>query len=381
MAKLQLANKLARSRISDLRDHDALRGNLTRSAIVQALYNYYGADERDDGESMRFYRAGCEGEDIPLSILARPEWLDLRCQLSYETDRFRLSSTSIDDSLQIDALDAERAVRRLVEAVALDVTLVNSPLYRIKEYSIHRGQLSGLLSVVPFVQYALTTDLLELELIDQLVAGRGDPGLPMRDKYLPNLESISDVSGRFCSGGVLALCAIARPSDVHRGPADFVLITQERGRQVLNGVGRLSVIPRGFHQPLTDYRGDTSIGATLRRELEEELFHRTDVDNTVSEELLADPMHPSRLSEPMRWLLSSPDKARFECTAFGFNTLNGNFEVACLVVIDDPEFWERFGGQIEANWESTGLRQHSTRDMAGIRDLLREETWSSEGLF
>ena len=66
------------------------------------------------------------------------------------------------------------------------------------------------------------------------------------------------------------------------------------------------MIPKGFHQPLTDYGSDTQLGATLRREMEEELFGRDDLDNTVANQRRADPMHPSRLSEPMRWLLDDP---------------------------------------------------------------------------
>jgi len=198
---------------------------------------------------------------------------------------------------------------------------------------------------------------------------------------LPTIASVFDISRRSCSGGVLALCAIARPDDRHRGPADYVMLTQRRSRRVLNGVGRLSVIPRGFHQPLTDFRTDAAIGSTLRRELEEELFCRVDVDNTISEGRVADPMHPNRWSEPMRWLMQDASRVRFESTGFGFNLVNGNFEYSCLVVIDDPEFWVRYGDQIEANWESVGLRQHSSRDQQSIRDLVQDEAWSDEGLF
>ena len=38
--------------------------------------------------------------------------------------------------------------------------------------------------------------------------------------------------------------------------------------------------------------------------MEEELFGREDIDNTVNEQHAADPMHPARLSVPMRWLLT-----------------------------------------------------------------------------
>jgi hypothetical protein len=166
-----------------------------------------------------------------------------------------------------------------------------------------------------------------------------------------------------------------------RGAGDYILLVQQRSGYVINGTGRLSVIPKGFHQPMTDLRADTRIEATLLRELEEELFGRVDVDNTAGPHRAADPMHPSRLSAPMAWLLADPSRMRIECTGFGLNLMTGNYEFAGLVVIDDDEFWAKFGGQIEANWESDGLRQYSSLDRDLLNQLIVDDAWSNEGLF
>ena len=49
------------------------------------------------------------------------------------------------------------------------------------------------------------------------------PGsLPLRDRYLPDVASVLDVSGRLCAGGALALCAFARPATFYRDRADYV---------------------------------------------------------------------------------------------------------------------------------------------------------------
>ncbi len=121
---------------------------------------------------------------------------------------------------------------------------------------------------------------------------------------------------------------------------------------------------------------------TLRREMEEELFGREDIDNTVNEQHAADPMHPARLSAPMRWLLTeNPGALRMECTGFGLNLVSGNFEFACLIVVDSDDFWYRFGGQIEASWESSSLRQYSSLDGGSLAALARDDAWSNEGLF
>lgn len=375
-----LISDLEGSKVSKIRERDGYRGAISRGEIATALDNYYRM------EDVPWYQAEYEGAKVRLAITAHRDWLDLDFVLTRETDLFKLANYMPEETLHLDAASANIALRRLLEAVVLNVTIVNSPLYRLVELSVEPERVTGSVSTIPFVQYALTTDLLEMELADRLIAASGrsstdQPGMPMRDRYLPTISSVFDVSRRQCSGGALALCAIARPADRYRGPEDYVLLTQERGRRVLNGVGRISVIPRGFHQPLTDFRTDAPIGSTLRRELEEELFRRDDVDNTISDGRVADPMHPNRLSEPMRWLMQDPGRVRFESTGFGFNLVNGNYEYACLIVIDDPEFWVRYGDQIEANWESVGLRQYSTKDPQGIGDLVQDKAWSSEGLF
>ena len=181
---------------------------------------------------------------------------------------------------------------------------------------------------------------------------------------------------------MLALCAIARPAGLH-GAADYLLLIQQRSGNVVNANRQLAVIPKGFHQPVADLGGDTQIGATLLREMEEELFGREDIDNTIGDQRSADPMHPTRLSEPMRWLLEEPlgTRVRIDCTGFGVNLVSGNYEFPSLIVIDDEEFWARFGGLIEANWESSNLRRYSTLDTALLTELLDDVAWSNEGLF
>jgi hypothetical protein len=116
--------------------------------------------------------------------------------------------------------------------------------------------------------------------------------------------------------------------------------------------------------------------------MEEELFGREDIDNTVTPQHAADPMHPARLSEPMRWLLvENPGALRIECTGFGLNLVSGNYEFACLIVVDSDEFWSRYGGQVEANWEASALRQYSSLDGNSLVALASDDAWSNEGLF
>src|SRR5215470_1145695 len=381
-SRKRVVARLDKLNVRELRDRIIRRGRVSRAAIVRNLSAYY----RDLVPGFGMYHARCaDQEDSATTIVTRPDWIDLACALSPESDRLVLTSLTVDDTATLDDVAASHATRRLVDAVALDVRIANGPLYRLLQVEFEQDAVKGTVGLVPFVQYALTMDLLENELTDS-IANHAEltPGsLPLRDRYLPSLESVLDIRARLCSGGALALCAIARPADLYRGAPDYVLLVQERSGQVLNAAGRLAVIPKGFHEPLSDFRVDAQIGATLRREMEEELFGRADVDSTIAESRVAAPMHPSRLSEPMRWLVerANPDRMRLECTGFGFNLISGNYEFSGLIVIEDEEFWAQFGGHIEANWESVGLRQYSSRDRELISDLIADESWSNEGLF
>ncbi|WP_051713111.1 helix-turn-helix transcriptional regulator [Actinoalloteichus caeruleus] len=302
-----------------------------RSVIAGALARYYPTSAED---TAGLYGVRVDGARLGTSVVSRPEWLDLSCPLSPDRDRVRLATARRGGARP---LDEHAAVRRLAEATATGVRMTDLPIYQLTNADVSTSRLAGQVELLPFTEYALTMDLLEGELTRALASGAdlAPTDLPLRSALLPDMASVLDVAGRLCAGGPLALCAIARPADAYRDTGDYVLLVQRRSAQVVNAAGRLSVIPKGFHAPLTDYRADARIGATLLRELEEELFGRADVDVTVSPQRAADPMHPSRLSEPMRWLIERPGRLRVECTGFGLNLVSGNYEFASLIVIED----------------------------------------------
>ncbi|ALG15135.1 hypothetical protein AOZ06_28585 [Kibdelosporangium phytohabitans] len=367
----EVTSRLAAVDTEVLHDRKVRRARIGRAQLARALWDYYA----DAGDGFGAYRGRYGDREVITSILTRPGWVDLGTPLTPDTERFELVSAAEAGG----DVDVRHAVDRLAEAAALDVRMTDLPIYRLVEADIERGAIRGSVATSMFSEYALSMDLLEGELVDALAGGGRK--LPLRDRFLPDLSAVLDLRGRLCAGGALALCAIARPADPYRGPADFALLVQERSGTVLNAAGRLAVIPKAFHQPLKDARADSRISTTLMRELEEELFGRDEVDGTVGGHRLAAPMHPSRLSEPMRWLMAGAGRLRMECTGFGLNLVSGNYEFAGLVAIDDEEFWTRFGGHVEANWEAVGLRVYSSLDTEQIGALVADESWSNEGLF
>jgi hypothetical protein len=353
-------------------DRSDRRDRVDRASLTDALLAYYNTQAT--------YQARCSEELITTSILTKPGWIDLRMPLVPGRDHIQLDPTSkVSHAHQ---LDGDAAVQRLAEVLLTDTRFVNAALYRLLQMEIQPGRIDATVGLMDFAAYALSLDLLENELTDRIATGLSPaPGaLPLRDAYLPTISSVTAVGNRLCAGGPLALFAAAR-----QRPAgdDYVLLVQERAGSVLNAGHRLAVIPKAFHQPLSDFSDDARISATLQRELEEELFGRVDVDSTRGGSRQADPLHLSRLSAPMRWLIenSDPGRWRMECTGFGLNLVSGNFEFACLVLIEDKEWWRQFGGHIEANWETDRLRCYSSRDRDVIEDLVHDASWTNEGLF
>ena len=370
-----------------------LRTRVTRQQLATALAEYYPAPMP---KHCVFYQALVDGVPVETTVLTRPEWLRAQARLGTDAERFEYISPSaapaVVQDLSDDALAA--AINRLADAELSDTVLTNDPVYRLLRVSVEHERLDAAVTLMPFADYALTVDLLESELVDTLAehdaigaaATRSRrPALPLRDAHLPSVLHALDVQRRVCAGGPVALLAAARPGGaLGRRHPDYALLVQERSPRVLNAVGRLAVIPTAFHQPTVEPAAEADLSTSLQRELEEELLGREELGSLFGRDFRkVDPLHADLRSPPLRWLLEhqDSDSYRTECVGFGINLLSGNYEFACLILIDDEEWWRRFGSLIEANWEIERIRLYSSRDTDGLRDLMLDPRWSNEGLF
>lgn len=380
-AQLKLDDRLGQITPHQMLQRAAKRSRVTRSAITLALNQIY---ESRHGE-YHLYRARCRSAEISTSILTSREWTELVVQLGQGQDTLTLSPESSAPLLALDAKAATAAVHRIAESVSLQTRVFNAALYCLTDIKATASRISGQVWLGQFTDYMLTLDLLETELVDALVDGSGEATwqqLPLRKHYLGSIEQALDLRHRLCAGGALALLAIARPPARGHG-ADYAIIVQERSARVLNAAGRLAVIPKAFHQPLADFSDDAQLSVTLERELEEELLGREELELAGGPGQRLDPLHPTRLSEPMRWLADRRDSGvwRTECTGFGLNLISGNYEFASLITIEDEQWWTLFGGHLVTNWEAGGIRIYSSLDVEGIATLVKDERWSNEGLF
>jgi len=366
------------------------RAQVTREQLARALAAYYRNPSPEEFGA-RFYSARVGGVPLALSILIRPDWLGASVRLGTGEERFQLAASDAAAAVQLPKGPAlEAALQRLAAAETSATVMVNNPLYRLQDLVLGRQQLEATVTLTEFADYALTMDLLETELVDALARpersdGKGQAGLPLRDTYLPSLAAALAFRDRLCAGGPVALLGAARPGTRHgqREP-DYVLLVQERSARVLNVTGRLAVVPKAFHGPTTEAAEEAHLSASLERELEEELLGREDLEQVAERSFRrVDPFASDQLSEPMRWLFErrGTDAYRLECLGFGINMVTGNYEFPCLILIEDEEWWARYSGQIEANWEMTKVRRYSSRDTASLQALALDPRWSNEGLF
>ena len=365
-------------------DEEAFRGQryrqsgVSRSRVARFLRSYYAVP---DSSQHGFYSANVSGQTYETSVLTAQSWLGLHAQVGPTETNLTFKPSARRADISIDEITARAALVRIAGTLAFGTRLANSPTYRLVRASVEPTCVTGDLDVIDFIEYALTFDLLENELLDAISAGVAEAAeLPLRSRYLPDSTSLLDLANRVCVGGPICLTAIARK---RHGRHDYVLLVQERSGHVLNAAGRLAVIPKAFHQPLVDLDEDANIVMTIEREMEEELFGRPEVDLDGNAQRLADPMRPDRLSEPMKWLANQRDNGSWhiECTGYGINAVSGNYEYPCLIVINDEAWWDQYGGHIEANWEVGGLHRYSTLSAELLESLIADPRWSNEGLF
>lgn len=369
--------------------------SISRQRIARKLLAYYG-DQRLGTADLTPYAFNLEGTDHVLSIVTRSDWMHRSLVLVNPTALTGVPSErcSLVDTPPVPFQWSPVLVEALERLAAVEIgarqgtgpLIVNRPLYRLLNVSISDTRLEATFGVDRFASYALTYDLLESELLRAIAgdhrcaAGPSKSTMPLRDQILGNVSTVADVSHRLCVGGPVCLLAIARPARWDRRP-DFLLVVQQRSDRVLNVHRRLAVIPKAFHQHLVSARDEVSLGSTVYRELEEELFGRADVDELAGRRQPGlDPYHLERLSAPMRWL-TERSAVEAECVAFGLNLLTGNYEFAVLITVSDEEFWARYGGACLPNWESVEIQAYSSADAASLRRLIDDDRWTSEGLF
>ena len=354
------------------------RKQISQERLTEGMVDFYGNISNEGS----FFRAKIGGASIISTIFVRSALeLSLEVDLQGDNETAHYIPSSNESISPLDDFEVNLALQRIAEFEFSKTVVTNNVLYELRGLNINTPyRLNASYGSTDFLRYAVGGNLLEDELVRQLLGSGKSKAtnaqiLPIRAKLLPDIESLLKLSNRSCVGGVQVLCAIARQDD-------YLVLVQRRSSRVLNSNERLALVPKAFHQPMVEPFLECSLFQTIVRELEEELLGRDDLSGTENFRL-AEPLHRNHMTQPMKWLM---DRARTKifrtlCVGFGLDTITGNYEFACLCVIDDPAWWDIFGGHVTANWESSGLFRFSTKDSDGLTLLVMDKRWSNEGLF
>jgi DNA-binding SARP family transcriptional activator len=356
------------------------RRRVPREAVTRTLIEYYGEDELE-----RFglgpFRFHVHDHVRTLGVVSRPEWTRANVPLGEPGERCLLIPSSAGSMVTpLSPHLLQPSIVCLAEAEHCHQNVWDDDIYRLAQIHLSADTLRASFALDRFVHYALTLSLLEHELLDALAAHDNDPSfvlshaetaLPLRKAYLPDAESLAQVSTRLCAGGIATLFVHAVDEGEYRA------ILHRRSQKVFKRTGRLSVVPQAWHQPVWDPQAEVCLSTTVERELEEELLGRKEV--TRGEDLqVLDPYHLASRTPQMRWLLENRAAWHRECTGLSINLLTGTYDFSCLIVISDPTF-----GQLWPNWETERTIPLSLRpsNIQRVREKALDASWVDEALF
>lgn len=366
----------AKLRVDKRREHEVLYAN--QKAITEVITGWYGNAGSTD---LKQYSVLIDGTRLNTTIYTSEQYLDLSEDLREVAGA--LASDVPTDSVKQKTSTAVRSyvpevIARLEE---MGVKIWNAPLYRLMKASSDK-HLSLTFSLTDFLSYRFTSGLLGDEVIDALIETKGSADdvlanahtlLPIRRSIMPDVGYLDDYDSRICAGGIGVLLAIARGKPYN----DFLITLQVRSSKVSDGRGQLAVIPKSFHQPVTDSDEEVSLYSTLLREMFEEVYGNSDVEK-----------ESHRLKHD--WYIDEePGVAYFqnhigaydlEATGFGLNAVAGHYDVGVLLAIRDTWYWDTFGKHIFPNWEPDKLILISSKDKEKIKEVLTGHSWANESM-
>lgn len=346
--------------------------------LKQATMLYY--DARGFKETgMSEYIIATDGHTLHSAMAVLPEWIGLINPLD---NTHEIASFIPVHPPKVEF--AQEQVLHLLHTIELmNLRLWGGPIYRLLNVDLSSRLTKSSFAEVDFLHYRFTVGLVVDELVDALskydfsvdkVLANANSLLPVRNRVLPDGQSLLNFRERICAGGITMVFAMPRPKPYN----DFIFPIQQRSASVADGQGMLSIIPRGFHESLTDQQKDVAPSISCYREVYEELFGGKEVEKHT-ERLRHDWFFGER---QMRWFIDHKESYELICTCFGVDMVSGNYQFGTVLIIHDEEYWDTFGREMEANWEGKErtTRIISTKDSAAVEKLIKQGNWTGEGL-
>ncbi len=317
------------------------------SEVLGGFYSPIGLKE----QHLCRYVVSVKGKTTDTAVVTRKEWRNLRLRIAPNSEECSLTESSGVPTL------SGREREALLGALKKEGRRIDDkPIFRLVSFDISSDTSRFNLALDRFYNYLCSTGALERELYQALIDSDFYPQnvikdsqrfLPLRSRFLPDAAALMNPGNRMCAGGPHVLLAFRRPKESGN---DYAFFARRRSAEVATGDRLISMVPMGYHQPTSESttRDEIPLAMSIYREIYEELFGGKEVEETSD---YAAPGWYLKKYHPLAWLMDNPKSCRSEIVSFGISLVPGNYEFAVLLVVDDPEFWARFNGMIQLNWE------------------------------
>lgn len=364
-----------------------LLSRLSDGRVTKLLADYYSSDILGQG-GLSLYSFLVDGYKVETHVATKPKWLQIDVPLSTPHDvstseNFQLIKMDVVNK-HVDNIDLVASL--LASVIAKGQKSWNAPIYRLGNIAIKSGHVDAVFAAVKYYDYRFTVGLLVDELIEALTVENFDPIMilankskffPLREQLLASGSQLINLNDRICAGGTPVCLAIARPAPYK----DFAIPIQRRSGLVFDAPRMVSVVPKAFHSHVIDESAEINLSSTIFRELFEELFKGEEMEKLENTNHLTHDWYFEKM-ESMRYFLDHNGTYNVECTCFGFNLVQGNYEFGSLLAIRDEYYWNNYKSSMEKMWEYSNIERFvSSRNPAEISDAILNLPWTGEGLF
>ena len=280
--------------------------------LTRLLQLYY-SDRDLKSQNLFRYAYTIDGRQITTNMAASNAWMGLALPITETaSDRFLIEERTFWPTVPASVVEQLRS-----ELTAKGVLFRNRPIYSLLSFAPREDHIAAF-SVAQYADYKIKLGRLEEETINALAASVFSPELaydereskmPLREKLLPNSRVMADFGSRLCAGGTNILLAFRTPDR-----DDYMFYIKRRSNKVSTGRKAFALMPSGTHQPTirSVATGEASIGATVYRELDEEIFGAAEPDEHQTD------IQPLEfMSKPhLDWFRQHPDQYRSEVVSF-----------------------------------------------------------------
>lgn len=362
--------KLRQADIVELTEEADTEHRIRHNNLQTELLTWLYPDDALLEHNLARYVAKVNGIQVRTNIAVRSDAdeIGMAIDLKHDNGWFALREPEFKMPSIADKYD--EVAEFVVDSALLGVRAANDPVFCLQNLAFNEPSNPTTFFLANYFEYRLTSGKLGAELSQAL--RKHNPKeisisqLKRRSNILPNIRSLTKFSHRFCVGGVNVLFALRKPN------GDFEFFVQERSENVASARGEVSLIPSGFHQPLTQQHAsdEVSITKSVLREIWEEVFNGDDVVSHGGH-AKADSYFKH---QQIGWFKDNPNEFIFKLVCFGLDLIDGSYQFGVLLAVNNPDYWQSYGDDIYTNYEFKrrgNVRMIPVRDADEIAEVLQ----------